>query len=83
MKIGCHLEVVTWIKDMNPDLKSEKKIGLEEQLQDSGYFFLEQTSFLWIVSPQHLQKIFNPSQKIQACLVFGFLFFKEFITLNP
>ena len=46
MKIGCHLEDVTWIKDINTDLKSAKEIGLDKQLQDSGYFCLKQTSFL-------------------------------------
>ena len=46
MKIGHHLEVVTLIKDMNPDLNSGKKIELEKELQDSGDFCLKQTFIL-------------------------------------
>ena len=49
MENGNHLEVAEFSK-LNPNyLKSVKKVRLGKQFQVSGYFCVEQTSFLWMV----------------------------------
>ena len=49
MKNDFHLEVAGWIKKLSPDSNLEKEIGLHNPPQVSGYFYVEQTSFLWMV----------------------------------
>ena len=49
-KIGFHLEDAGWIFKVSSYSKLEKGMELCKNCQVSGYFCLEQTSFLWIVS---------------------------------
>ena len=53
MKNGIHLEDAEFFKLKPNYLKSVKKVGLGKQFQVSGYFYVEQSSFLWMV------KIYN------------------------
>ena len=49
MKNGIHLEDAEFFKLKPNYLKSVKKVGLGKQFQVSGYFYVEQSSFLWMV----------------------------------
>ena len=49
MKNGIHLEDAEFFKLKPNYLKSVKKVGLGKQFQVSGYFYVKQTSFLWMV----------------------------------
>ena len=46
MKNGIHLEDAEFFKLKPNYLKSVKKVGLGKQFQVSGYFYVEQSSFL-------------------------------------
>ena len=62
MKNGIHLEDAEFFKLKPNYLKSVKKVGLGKQFQVSGYFYVKQTSFLWIVL------VFLSIERIAFCM---------------
>ena len=63
MKNGIHLDVAEFSKLKPNYLKSVKKIGLGKQFQVSGYFSLEQKSFLWIVPWDYFRSLIRYIKK--------------------